>query len=233
MKKMKGKKLDNRGSAMIVSIVVSVVVMAFCLSLLLVAYSLYVSTAKETKFEQCKDITESFSKYITDEITKPVYLDINEMFNDMDSKNVIWFYLRYNLLQANWPKYIRDDSTDEDENKAYRYIKINSSDKNNTFSKYASCLSVCFYYEDDYVSDDGKEENYTLHVIVSCNYGDTSYSVENIFNLNITDFEIPDNPSEEYNNKSAALEKGNGKYNPAGNTIDTSKKWIFTFDERK
>ena len=46
----------------------------------------------------------------------------NEMFNDMDSKNVIWFYLRYNLLQANWPKYIRDDSTDEDENKAYRYI---------------------------------------------------------------------------------------------------------------
>lgn len=40
-------KKDNKGAAMIVALVVMTVLMMFCLSLLLVVYSLYTSTLKK------------------------------------------------------------------------------------------------------------------------------------------------------------------------------------------
>ena len=45
---LKSYKSDNKGSAMITGLVVSTVLMVLCLSLLLISYSLFISTAKST-----------------------------------------------------------------------------------------------------------------------------------------------------------------------------------------
>lgn len=233
---MKGKKIDNRGSAMIVSLVIGTVVMVFCLSLLLVSYSLYTSTVKNAKYEQCKQITESYSRYLDASLVAPAYSDIEDMYTDLNnSKNNIWFYLRYNLLQDNWPLYVFDESTDEDEKKAYRYFKVVPSNDGNGFSKYASNISTCMYLVKDEVDEDieDKEKNYYLHVIVECDLGDVSYRVENIYNLNIMELELEENPSEDYSQKCSAVEVGNALVNPSNNHITVSERWMITFDERK
>jgi hypothetical protein len=51
---IKIKKMDNRGSAMITAIVAGVVMAVFCLSLLLVTYTLYAQTARRNVQIQCK-----------------------------------------------------------------------------------------------------------------------------------------------------------------------------------
>ena len=52
-------KNNNKGSATIVALVSGVVIMAFALSLLMVAYSLYAAVSRQNVQEQCRQISES------------------------------------------------------------------------------------------------------------------------------------------------------------------------------
>ena len=69
---------DNRGSAMIVAIVVSIIVIAFTLSLLLVSYSLFTSSSKKVTQAQVKELAKSISFEICDELTKPTFYSKDE-----------------------------------------------------------------------------------------------------------------------------------------------------------
>jgi len=74
--RLKIKKMDNRGSAMITAIVVGVVMAVFCLSLLLVTYTLYAQTAKRNALIQCKYAAGSMADLLEEEL-KDTSSDLN------------------------------------------------------------------------------------------------------------------------------------------------------------
>lgn len=69
-KKNKGS-LDNRGATMLMVLIVGAVVMAFCLSLLLVTYSLFAQTARQTTRLQCKLLAQSCEELLREELQQP------------------------------------------------------------------------------------------------------------------------------------------------------------------
>ena len=70
-------KEENRGSAMIVAIVVSMVVVVFCLSLLLVSYALFSSSVRRVTQNQCRELSKTISIEIEKELTTPAYISFD------------------------------------------------------------------------------------------------------------------------------------------------------------
>ena len=62
---------DDSGVAMIMALIVGVVVMAFCLSLLLVTYTLYSQTARKNAQMQCKVLAQSYVECLRTELADP------------------------------------------------------------------------------------------------------------------------------------------------------------------
>ncbi|MGN0385089.1 MAG: hypothetical protein ACI4EX_04325 [Lachnospiraceae bacterium] len=62
---------DDSGVAMIMALIVGVVVMAFCLSLLLVTYTLYAQTARKNAQMQCKVLAQSYVECLRTELADP------------------------------------------------------------------------------------------------------------------------------------------------------------------
>lgn len=84
-KRIKQIDEDNSGVAMIFAIIVGVVVMVFCLSLLLVTYTLYAQTSRQTTQMQCKMFAQSFADILETEITDE-NSDLNQyLANAIDS----------------------------------------------------------------------------------------------------------------------------------------------------
>lgn len=77
---------DDSGVAMIVALIVSVVVMVFCLSLLLVAYTLFSQTNRNNIQLQCKFLAQSYAE------------DLKEEMEDTDSDMVK--YLQYKMTDT-------------------------------------------------------------------------------------------------------------------------------------
>lgn len=59
---------NNRGVAMIYALIVGVVVMAFCLSLLLVTYTLYAQTNRQNTQLQCKLMAQTFAEQLEQDL---------------------------------------------------------------------------------------------------------------------------------------------------------------------
>ena len=72
----KSYKNDNRGSAIITGLVVSAVLIVLCLSLLLVAYSLFISTSKSTSDMSNREMLYSAAEALEHEITDVTVLPI-------------------------------------------------------------------------------------------------------------------------------------------------------------
>lgn len=66
--KLKRKQLNNSGVAMIFAVIVGVVVMVFCLYLLLVTYTLYAQSSRQTTRTQCKLFAQSFQESFGQEL---------------------------------------------------------------------------------------------------------------------------------------------------------------------
>lgn len=246
MKLRKGRKVNNEGSAMIVAIVVSMVVMAFCLSLLLVAYSLFNSTVKKNKIEQCKSVMETYSISVDKSLTVPVYTDINKMNEDfINAKNNLWFYLRYNINQENWPDYVSEEESGHDMKAACRYFDLNLSSEGEGFQNYSDNITTCIYWEKVFGFEASSEESnddlteyederlIKVHVKMTCKIDDLIYEVENVYDLTITENDMDENEDEDNSLIHDSLHIGTSSVNPSGNEINESERWVFTFDERK
>lgn len=241
-------KKDNKGAAMIVALVVMTVLMMFCLSLLLVVYSLYTSTLKKNSTLQCKEACKTMSFELQSELTEPVYTDYESQ--SVAQKSVtgtggdsLWFYIRYNIWQDSWPYY---SSTERGHGKdtAYRYFTITPSEG---VAGMTEDIKVCIYWEkdntiDDTVSDDiatdgtGQEADGSdvleqradtiLHVIVTCSKNEQSYSIETEYTLMAGEYaDITDKTEEE-----TMLRQG---INPYNNSIYKFEKWQWVFSERE
>ena len=108
---------------MMIAIIVSVVVVAFSLSLLLVCYALFSSSARKVTSRQCKELAKTLSLELEQELTKPNFASYEEeqmaLKSVSDGENSLWFYLRYNLFQEQWPGY-HAEYTEEKKELCYR-----------------------------------------------------------------------------------------------------------------
>ena len=98
-------KKDNKGAAMIVALVVMTVLMMFCLSLLLVVYSLYTSILKKNSALQCKEACKTMSFELQSELTEPEYADYESQRAAKEGVtgtggDSLWFYIRYNIWRT-------------------------------------------------------------------------------------------------------------------------------------
>lgn len=65
------KKQKNSGAAMVMVLIVTAVILAFCLSLLLVTYSLFSQTTRQTTRQQCRFLAQSFAEGFQAELADP------------------------------------------------------------------------------------------------------------------------------------------------------------------
>lgn len=90
---LKSYKSDNKGSAMITGLVVSTVLMVLCLSLLLIAYSLFLSTANSTSDLPNREMLYSAAEALEHELLDfSVQYEDDLLLTDMSDHN-FWQYI--------------------------------------------------------------------------------------------------------------------------------------------
>lgn len=100
------KSNKDKGSAMIVALVVCVVVMTMCLTLLLVTYTLFAQTSKQNVQMQCKNLAQSFSECFEKELEDP-NSDLVKYLNELMSSNI---------PEKRWQAIDADENTDPNYN---------------------------------------------------------------------------------------------------------------------
>lgn len=85
---IKANTLNNKGVAMLMVLIVSAVVMVFCLSLLLVTYSLFSQSARQTGRLQSKLYAQSCEESIKEELKNPTS-DLNQYLKNQ-IQNGMW-----------------------------------------------------------------------------------------------------------------------------------------------
>lgn len=94
-------KKNNKGSATVVALIAGVVILAFAMSLMLVAYSLYTQINRQNIQEQCRQISESTAVSLETELAS--------------ENNRLAEYLKEQRLLENDRKWIPVVEADEDE----------------------------------------------------------------------------------------------------------------------
>ncbi|MBO4951490.1 MAG: hypothetical protein J6C99_01100 [Lachnospiraceae bacterium] len=220
-------KRNQQGSAMIVAIIVSMVVVCFCLSLLLVSYALFQSSVRRVTQSQCQELAKTISIELEKELTTPAYKNYAQEITDLNSgNNRFWHYIRYNICQGSWPYYAGEEKTGHDAKAAYRYFNLNVSGGDaGTYAAMADDISVCIYWETD--SEDLTEKNdVTLCIKVTCSKGDQKAAMLSKYALTSTDFQEDDSSGTLNPEMYEAV-------NPAKKDIDKSEYWKWTFMERE
>ena len=92
------QRLNNAGVAMLMVLIVSAVVMVFCLSLLLVTYSLFTQTSRQTTGMQCRLLAQSSAESIREELKDP--------------SSELSVYLKSQIQSGNW---VPEDALEEAE----------------------------------------------------------------------------------------------------------------------
>ena len=126
---MKKKALKQKeGSALLIAIVIMMVLTMLTLALLLVSYSLFATANKQQGMEQCKEMAQSLSRELEEEITGTDvdFSTYDEMKTAYEAgESPLWFYLRFNLWQSDWP-YYNEEERGHTAAYAYRYFDINT-----------------------------------------------------------------------------------------------------------
>ncbi len=222
--KLNRRGLKDKGSAMIVAIIVSMVVFVFALSLLLVAYSLFSSSTRRITQNQCRELTKTISIELEKELTETSYSSFAEQRQALDDgRDMLWQYIRYNVCQGSWPYYEGDDKVGNDEKSAYRYFNLGVTGGDaSSYAAMADDISICIYWENDgsYISS---KNDTVLCVKVTCSKGEQSSTMLTKYTLSCVD----------YDGDTSGTDSGNESVNPSDNIIETSEHWVWSFLERE
>lgn len=196
--RLKFKKMDNRGSAMITAIVVGVVMAVFCLSLLLVTYTLYAQTAKRNALIQCRYAAGSMADLLEQEL-KDTTSDLNnklegEMRHQKDDGSFTGTWVSEGNTSSEADEVIEyrmDYTGSETALKAYdfdvsfKYTKVGdtTSDAGSESIDYDGQFNDKSQADesewDEMVGADGAEAGgYNVTMEVTCSRGDTVYVVK-------------------------------------------------------
>lgn len=222
------KTKHNKGSAMLIAIIVSVVVVAFCLSLLLVCYSLYSSSVRKITSRQCKEIAKSLSLELEQELTRANFSSYEEeklaLQNVTNGENTLWFYLRYNLFQDSWPGY--SDTYSESEKAACYYdftVDLTGGDASR-YTAQTNDIVIRIYWKNEDIAVSAEDTMLCVEVRVTKN--NQSAVVRNYFTLNISDYASTELSGAIDTTAACAV------VNPSNHTIVEGEQWKWSFQER-
>lgn len=231
--------LDKKGAALLISIVVMMVMMVLGMALLLVSYSLFHTANKSQENAQCEEMAVGISQLIESEITGVKYKNLAEMEADVAkgnaAENPLWLYLRYNVLQSNWP-YYNDEERGHTENYAYRYFSIDTNTVVDTNLVTDTSILMWWESEDGAISD---PNDVPLKVQVTCKNGEQTATVTTAYSLEASSWMDETSGGDDETDTQAA---DNGEtmvssnVNPAGNTIEHTgsyANWTWHFEERE
>lgn len=134
---IKSYKSDNRGSAIITGLVVSAVLMVLCLSLLLVSYSLFLSTSNTVSDMPNKEMLVSAAEMVEDEIVShnvEIHDGVFTIISDQSEEEIevdipeLWKLIYEGIVNETWPYYDPNVSghTEEETSKYFRITAIGS-----------------------------------------------------------------------------------------------------------
>lgn len=229
IKNKSNKKKHNEGSAMLIAIVVSIVVVVFCLSLLLVSYSLFTSTSRKVSQTQCRELAKTVSIEIEKELAAPNYSSYaDEKLACESGDNPLWFYVRYNVCQDSWPYFEDQDVTGHNSKAAYRYFNLSTTGGDvEQYKNMADDISVCMFWisEGNYYEE---KEDTLLCVQVTVTKHEQKAMVSSYYVLGCgpyTEDDVTDVEPASGSNMEAI--------NPNGNIIDIEEHWSWSLQERR
>ena len=141
---------NQSGVAMLMVLIVGAVILVFCLSLLLVTYSLFAQTARQTTRLQCKLMAQSFSESFQEELS--------------DSSSELSVYLGKQISEGNWKSSMdgmdEEEPDDEKNPDAVSEIVLNL-DEASTMSDYHLHVALTYSLNaaDDEEGDGGDDED--------------------------------------------------------------------------
>ncbi len=240
--KIKTKQgLNNRGTAMMVAVVIIAILMVFTFALLLVSYTLFASQNKKVASRRNAEAANTLGLAITEELTNQA----------ADEKSDLWRYLRCNIGQEDtWPYYLEGSNPDDPhgENNAFRYFNMDInhiSAYDDYFGEageidgFPGEVQLCIYWMPPENAD---PDTYTyghsgirLFIEVSCNTASQSYVTTNEYKLTVSAFD--DSSSRDKKMQKALKNIADKKvYNPALvalTDIKQEEKWKWTFVSRQ
>ena len=224
---------NDRGAALMVTVIIIGILLVFTLSLLLVSYTLYASQSKNTASLKCSEAANTLSGALVKELEGDSPVD----------KSSLWKYIRYNLIQSDqvWPYYDPSDP-DHTKEKAFRYFDLEYN--TNYFGTsmpdgYPGLIRLCMYWtlpkgrtipsgKDPWQMTSVQKTGIRLCIEITCSSGSQSFTVCNNYELRVLSFD-PDETIEP-----AQLQNGisNPDYNPKGvseDKINLSEKWRWDY----
>jgi hypothetical protein len=218
------KRQQNQGAAMIIALVVSVVIMAFALSLLLLSYSLFSSVNGDTIQTQCKELAKSVNSELGQELMDTGYDSYEQQYAAAGSENNLWFFLRYNLWQDEiWP-YYNEAETGHGKADSYRYFRLDTINSDE-YAGAADQILITIYWEiQSEESGEETDKSFTvLHIRTEVDKGDYAFAIDSAYALTVT-------PYDEYDDSDDMDSLDNLEINPYDTQIYKNEKWIWTPD---
>ena len=232
MKQRQIRKLNNKGAAMMLTVVLIMVIMIFAFSLILVSYTLYSSQTKNLSGARNMEAVNSLSVALQDELED----------EDAATNSNLWKYLRCNIVYddssaawADWPYYAEDangiEVSGHTTTEACRYFTL---DKNTEIEGFPARISVCMHWE---IPEDMTEAEFKSHLVsdavagktglrlvleITAESGSQIYRVTDTYLLSVTE---TDDTAEQTAITLAAQDPDS---NPAGHTISANEKWTWT-----
>ena len=235
MSNLKIKKLNNRGAAMMVAVVIIGILMIFCFSLLLVSYTLFASQSKKTASFRNSQAANSLSKALETELK-----DVDAATNSM-----LWRYLRCNACNNSAWAYYDPSKPGHDKEHAFRYFNLKYAYKdayvpNGSLEGYPSEVKLCVYWclpKDVEITNDAELEGVSmngaiLHIDIICETASQSYVINNEYKLNIRQYSSEEDEVKEQKMIRKMSGTVNNAYNPKGVVLSDAEepmKWSWEF----
>lgn len=233
MRCTKMRKLNNKGAAMMLTVVLIMVIMIFAFSLILVSYTLYSSQTKNLSSARNMEAVNSLSLALQDELED----------DDASTNSALWKYIRCNVAYndsstdwLDWPYYAEDSDGNEvsghTAKEAYRYFTL---DKNPDIEGFPAQTTVCMYWElpegmtetvfktkvtsgnpaDAIVAKTGLR----LVMEITAESGSQVYRVTDTYQLSVTE------TTDTMEQTAISLASQDLNSNPVSHTISSSEKW--------
>lgn len=215
---------NKKGSALLGAVIIMAVLMMLSLSLLLVSYSLFSTANKQMQKLQCRELAQTLSKELEEEIVRQPFSSYEEQAAAMENGRLpLWFYLRYNVWQSSWP-YYNSDERGHTSTYAYRYFTLETtSGEDEGWAAYVDGISVLMYWESEAGAD---KEDTVLRVEVSCQRGNQRSAITSTYELILGDTG--------YGGVAEGEETADaGAFNPNLNTIQKNEVWSWALSARE
>lgn len=230
-------KLNNRGTSMIVAVVIITILMIFCFSLLLASYTLYSSQNKKAASKRNSEAANTLSVALEKELTS----------DSAEKDSALWKYLRCNLIQdTTWPDY--RPGVDGHTKDAYRYFDLNYNYHKNYFEGsgleglegFPGKVELCVYWmlPDGVILSSGQNvseinpNGTRLFVEIHCETASQTYIVTNEYVLSSTQYG-GDNASKTRKKRLQTVTGISDTYNPMHNPVNADQDWTWTFVGRE